>query len=290
MELITTFKEGMNDLKKYKSIVVGIEHFSVGQDSAFSIIQLEKIVNKSKETNTKIYVLVNKMIFDNEIDLLTKTLQTLNDLEIDGIYFSDMAVFMVARSLDLHNLLVYAPGMTIVNSQDVKEYLSLGIQAVELANEITLEEKIEIAKNNPNQVGVVIAGYMLMSYSKRKALSNYFKEIDKDVSLKDNFNLRLKEATRTGLMPVYEDNEGTYIYSEYILDSFEFIKQLQTAKFKYFRIDGIFLCNEMIDDLYVAYSSILNGIDNNYSKLIKEKYPQYIFDDIFYTTKTSEVK
>lgn len=290
MELITTFKEGMNDLVKYQSIVVGIQHFSVGQDHTFSTIQLEKIVKKSKQAKVKIYALVNKMIFDNEIDLLMETLQTLKDLQIDGIYFSDMAVFMVARSLDMHNLLIYAPGMTVVNSKDVKEYLSLGIQAVELANEITLEEKIEIAKNNPGQVGVVIAGYMLMSYSKRKALSNYFKEINKNIKLKDNFNLRLKEATRDELMPVYEDNEGTYIYSEYILDSFEFIKQLKTANFKYFRIDGIFLSNEMIDDLYVAYSAIISGIDNDYSKLIREKYPQFVFDNIFYTTETSEVK
>ena len=230
------------------------------------------------------------LIFDEEVDSLEQVLIWLKKIGVAGIYFSDMAVFMVAKKLEMTELLIYAPGMTLVNSKDVKEYLALNIAGVELANEITLKEKLEIAKNNPNKVGIVISGYMLMSYSKRKALSNYFRHIDKKVELKDNYNLRLQEATRSGLMPVYEDAEGTYIYSDYILDSFDYIKDLLSVDFKYFRIDGIFLSKEMINDLYQAYNQAILGEKANYSQLIKEKYPQLNFDNIFYTTETSEVK
>lgn len=230
------------------------------------------------------------MIFDSDIELLNKIMFWLKKIGVTGIFFSDMAVFMVAKELEMQSLLIYAPGMTVVNSKDVKEYLALGIAGVELANEITLEEKIEIAKNNPHQVGIVISGYMLMSYSKRKALSNYFKEIKQEVNIEGNYNLRLKEVTRDGLMPVYEDKQGTYIYSEYILDSFDYIKALLQVDFKYFRIDGIFLSKEMINDLYNKYTESFTDNQNNFSQMIKDKYPQHVFDNIFYTTKTSEVK
>ncbi len=291
MEIITTFKGNVSEIANYKSIVIALEQFSIAHDFAFSNIEAKKITEAAKAVSTKVYVLCNKMIFDEEVKDLTKNLEFIKTLEVDGIYFGDIAVFMVARQLEMEHLLIYAPGMTIVNSFDVKEYLDLNIQAVELANEITLKEKIEIAKNNPNKVGVVISGYMLMSYSKRLALTNYFKEINKPANLRNNFDLRLLESTRKGLMPIYEDDTGTYIYSEYILDSFEYIKQLLAADFKYFRIDGIFLDKSMIYDLYKTYlNQINNGSKKDFSKIIANKYVNHKFDNIFYTTETSEVK
>lgn len=290
MEVITTFKGSVNDIKNYKSIILAIEDFSIGNDHTFSKIEVEYILNKAKSLNVKVNVLVNKMIFDNEIKALEKTLSWLKDLEVDGIFFADMAVFMLGKKLDIKHLLIFAPGMTIVNSEDVREYLALGIQSIELANEITLEEKIKIANNNPKQVGVVISGYMLMSYSKRLALSNYFNEINKNQAITNNYNLSLIEATRENKMPIYQDSEGTYIYSEYILDSFKFIKDLMESKFKYFRIDGIFLDEKMILDIYKTYTESINNLEKDYSQVIIDKYPEYNFDNIFYTTKTSEVK
>lgn len=291
MEIYTTFKEGSENIGKYQSVVVAIEKFSIGQDYTLSNIELIQLRMAAKATKTKINVLVNKMIFDEDVKDLKNTLEFLKSIAVDGILFSDMAVFMLARDLEIEHLLIYAPGMTVVNSLDVKEYLDLNIQAVELANEITLDEKIEIAKNNPGKVGVVISGYLLMSFSKRLALSNYFEEINRDVKVNNNYNLRLKEATRDGLMPTYQSSEGTYIYSEYILDSFKYIKDLLSVDFKYFRIDGIFLSPKVIKDLYDAYvKQISNPSLNNLSLEIKNKYPKLIFNDIFYTTKTSEVK
>lgn len=291
MEVKTTFKESVAEIKNYKSIVLAIEEFSIGQDHTYSDSELKEIVKKAQSLDVKVSVLVNKMIFDDEVDALIKKLELLKKLEVDSIFFSDMAVFMLAKDLKIEHLLIYAPGMTIVNSLDVKEYLKLNIQAVELANELTLSEKITIAKANPNKVGLVISGYLLMSFSKRQALSNYFSQINKSVNVENNYNLSLIEATRENKMPIYEDFSGTFIYSEYILDSFKYIDQLLDADFKYFRIDGIFLEPKMIKDLLKAYKQTINDKKAiKASEEIKNKYSNFIFDDTSYRIKTSEVK
>lgn len=291
MEVKTTFKESVAEIKNYKSIVLAIEEFSIGQDHTYSDSELKEIIKKAQSLNVKVSVLVNKMIFDDEVDALIKKLELLKKLEVDSIFFSDMAVYMLAKDLKIEHLLIYAPGMTIVNSLDVKEYLKLNIQAVELANELTLSEKITIAKANPNKVGLVISGYLLMSFSKRQALSNYFSQINKSVNVENNYNLSLIEATRENKMPIYEDFSGTFIYSEYILDSFKYIDQLLDADFKYFRIDGIFLEPKMIKDLLKAYKQTINDKKAiKASEEIKNKYSNFIFDDTFYRIKTSEVK
>lgn len=290
MEIITTFKGVLEDIEKYPSIVIAPEEFSIANDHSFSNKQIEGLTLKCNEKGKKVYLLVNKMIFEEELTDLKLHLEWIKKLDITGIFFSDMAVYMLAKELNMESKLIYSPGMTIVNSEDVKEYTDLNIMGLELANELTLDEKIEIANNNPNKVGVVISGYLLMSYSKRKVLTNYFNYIEKDKNLDNNFDLRLKERTREGLMPIYEDRHGSYIYSEYVFHSFNYLKQLLSAPFKYFRIDGIFLSKEVIEDILHVYEAMILGREDNFLDYLEVKYPEYNFDDIFYQTKTSEVK
>ncbi len=290
MEIITTFKGGLEDLDKYESIVVAPDRFAIANDHSFSNKQIEGLCRLCKSKGVKIYVLVNKMMFDEDLEDLFTHLEWIKELGVNGIYFADLAVYMIAKDLEIENKLIYSPGMTVVNSEDVKEYLELNIMGLELANELTLDEKLLIAYNNPNKVGVVISGYLLMSYSKRKVLSNYFREINKELNLDQNYDLRLKERTRDGLMPVYEDEHGSYIYSEYVFHSYNVMDQLLKAPFKYFRIDGIFLSKDLIEDLLDAYEAQVLGRNDDFLDFIENKYQDLYFDDIFYQTKTSEVK
>lgn len=290
MEIITTFKGGLEDLDKYESIVVAPDRFAIANDHSFSNKQIEGLCRLCKSKGVKIYVLVNKMMFDEDLEDLFTHLEWIRELGVDGIYFADLAVYMIAKDLEIENKLIYSPGMTVVNSEDVKEYLELNIMGLELANELTLDEKLLIAHNNPNKVGVVISGYLLMSYSKRKVLSNYFREINEELNLDQNYDLRLKERTRDGLMPVYEDEHGSYIYSEYVFHSFNVMDKLLKAPFKYFRIDGIFLNKDLIEDLLDAYEAQVLGRNDDFLDFIENKYQDLYFDDIFYQTKTSEVK
>lgn len=290
MEFIVAFKGKISEIKNYDNIVVALEHFSIATDFKYSKTQFEAIVQQASEDNVGVYVLCNKMIFDEDLEVLESHLEWLHTQNIKGIYFSDMAVYMLAKKLNMVDLLIYSPGMTIVNSEDVKAYLSLGLQAVELANELTLDEKIMIAKHNPHQVGIVISGYMLMSFSKRKNLSNYFNFIEKEIQLENNFDLRLIERTRDGLMPTYEDEHGAYIFSEYVLHSLNVFEALVNAPFKYFKIDGIFLSQDVVLEMFEAYKKCV--IDPKAFSIsdFEVKFKDIVFDDRFYHLETSEVK
>ena len=47
---------------------------------------------------------------------------------------------------------------------------------------------------------------------------------------------------------------------------------------------------EAVLDLLNAYSKQIKNVDQDFSLEIKNKYSNYTFDNIFYTTETSEVK
>lgn len=285
MEIIVNYKEGLNTKH---ALLVSTREFSMASDCLLSKQEIEALM---RSCDNDIYLACNQMMFDEDLNALRKHLEWAKAQNFKGIYFADMAVYMLAEELNIKELLIYAPGMTLVNHEDVSIYLGLGIQGVELANELTLAEKSQIMRAHPNQVGVVIGGYLNTSVSKRMFLTNYFNQIEKEVDVKENTNLTLIEDTREGKMPIYEDQHGTYIYSEYILDSFEFIQELVASDVGLMRVDSIFMDVDIVNDLLAGYDAVLAGKN---AKTVRDefinKYPALPFEIGFYDTETNLVK
>lgn len=271
MELLVSLLD-QSDLDIYqKSGVTGIilaeKQFSLASPKYFSKNEIKTITALASSKQLAIHLLVNRMMFDADLDALKDWLRFLKEIKVTGIYFADLAVLTLAQKLKMTELLIYAPGAPLVNSFDAKVFLETGIKAVELANEITLEEKLEIARILPKQLATVIHGHLIMSTSKRPLLSNYFSEIKKDYSVIDNYQLSLIEATRDRKMPIYENEHGTVIYQAEVLQSFQELNLLLDAGLEIFRIDAMFLSKS---DLMLAlkyYQKALSGIKIQLSEI-----------------------
>jgi len=273
------------------TVVVGGTSFSVGATLKLELNDLRECVKKVHELMMGVYVLCNAMVFDEDIELLRDYLLELKEMGVDGIYYADVSVYMIAKEIAVIDKLIFAPGFILVNTPDIELYLKQGIQQVELSNELTLEEKIEISKSFENQIQMVVHGYLMMSYSRRELLSNYFDEVGIGLEVKDCLAYYLVEETRENPMPIMEVEKGTLIYSPYILESFDEIKRLHESGVNHFRIEGLFLDKESVIDLIKAYQSILAGMDAEKVKRdFKEKYPFVYQESGFYYQKTNMVK
>ena len=263
MELLVSLLDP-SDLDIYqKSGVTGIilaeKQFSLASPKHFSKNEIKAITALASSKQLAVYLLVNRMMFDSDLRALKDWLSLLKEIKVTGIYFADLAVLTLAQKLEMTELLIYAPGAPLVNSFDAQVFLDTGIKAVELANEITLDEKLKIAQILPRQVATILHGHLIMSTSKRPLLSNYFSEIKKDYSVVDNYQLSLIEATRDRKMPIYENEHGTIIYQAEVLQSFQEINLLLEAGLEIFRIDAMFLSKS---DLMLAlkyYQKALSG-------------------------------
>jgi len=286
---------GGYDLMKMKeagigAVVVGGENFAIASPLCLDKGELERLMIEAHELQMEVHVLCNRILFDEDIPVLTEYLKYLKKIAVDVIYYGDVAVHTIGKELDLLEQLVFMPGYILTNSQDIKAYLKQGIQRVEIANELTLEEKLAIADACPRQVQVVLHGYLMMSYSRREFISNYFSEIGNSNNPKNDFNYYLVEETRENSMPILETEYGTMIYSPYVVKSFHEIKQL-AEKVSYFRIEGLFLEQAYLIDVVKAYQRILTG-DNEVEveREFLEKYPYVIHESGFYYQKTNLVK
>lgn len=292
MNLIVSYMSE-TQIEEYKNsgastIVLADQRFALAAPHYSNESEQTLLVDAAHQQSLAVYALCNKMMFDEDLASLEQYLKFLKSVNIDGIYFSDMAVYMLGNSLGLTNKLIYAPKAPLTNSKDVSVYLDLGIKGVELADEITLDEKLRIAEKLPHRCSSMVHGHLLMSFSKRHLLSSYMAEINQSYEVKDKTNLTIVEATRDGKMPILENQHGTSVYQDKVLSSFDYIQQLITSGMIDFRIDGLFLAKEHV----LAATQVYRDISEN--NLTTKQAFLALYQDIltsgYYNLETNLVK
>ncbi|OCN04392.1 hypothetical protein A4S06_11270 [Erysipelotrichaceae bacterium MTC7] len=238
------------------SILVGIDAFPFASTIYVNHDELKEARKQTKALGMNLYVNLNAFFMEHDIDVLVKELKVLKDVGVDGIYFTDLAVYTEAKKLDMTDLLIYNPDTLLTNHLDVQEYLNLGLQMCTLASEITLEDVVSIASKVTGRVEVIVHGRLSMMHSKRTLLTNYMRFINSDHPVVDNKRLYLIEEKRDDHMPIFEDVSGTHMYTGFTLASFEEMDDFVKAGIRDFRIESMFsnvdeLCRIIKDYRYV---------------------------------------
>lgn len=245
MEVLVTLRNTKR-IEKLRSacdgfIVGGL--FSSGYN--YSAEDISRINKYCKDNNLKFYITIENFISEDDKVQLLSYMDYIKSLNVDGIYFHDLGVYDVANSYGLVSKLIYDGQTIICNSLDVAFYKSKGINGVVLSRELTLSELTEILRHNPLDCDVMVFGHPRLSYSKRKFLTNYFKEINANYDFFNKHTLSLVEEQREYRMPIVEDASGTKIYADYI---FQMYKEIGSIK-HYIRraiVDSLFIDDETI--------------------------------------------
>lgn len=249
IESLPLFKEAGID-----GVIVSIPHFSIRTLTTVSLEALPIWKKACQSLNMELYINMTKFIMEEEIEELKNTLSYLKQIDVDGIYYGDEAIYYEAKQIGLENRLIYQPETLVTSFADVSFYESLGIKAVSLAHELSLDEIVTIAGHS-SLVEVLIHGYFSILYSRRPLVKNYLHYMNKEYSEK---KYELIESTREERMPLIQDKEGTYIFSSQPLQSFQELSTLKEAGIHRFRIDSIFMEEEEVLQAAKAYRSILD--------------------------------
>ena len=156
------------------AVYVGGKEFSLrARASNFSRDDLKELVIFAHQMNKKMYVTCNIIPHDEDMENLDNYLEFLNEIEVDAIITSSLAIMMrakvVAPKVEVH----VSTQMSITNSEAIKFWQSIGATRVVLAREVTINEMKKIKDNTSLELEVFIHGGMCASYSGRCTLSNY---------------------------------------------------------------------------------------------------------------------
>ena len=204
--------------------------------------ELEYAVNYAHERGKKVYVTLNVIPHNQELDLLPDSVKFLDRIGVDGVIVADLGVFQVVKENTNLSISVSTQASN-TNWRSVKMWKDLGARRVVLAREISLDNIAEIRAKVPDiELEVFVHGAMCMAISGRCLLSNYMTGRDAnrgDCAQACRWKYNLVEETRPGeYMPVYEDEHGTYIFNSRDLCTIEIIDKILDLGVDSLKIEG----------------------------------------------------
>ena len=146
------------------AVYIGAARFGARAAAGNSIRDIAELCSYAHTFGAKVYVTVNTIIYDTELDDTRQLLQQLKDSGVDAILVQDMAVMKMAQQL---GLTVHASTQTDNRTAEKVRWLSsLGFAQVVLARELSISEIAAIHHDVPDtKLEVFVHGALCVSYS-----------------------------------------------------------------------------------------------------------------------------
>jgi len=154
------------------SVYLGVQGFNMRATARnFKEAELKKITSYCHDNNVRVYLTVNTIIYEEEIEKAKKLLKKAKLARVDAIICWDFSVIKEAKKLGLE--IHISTQASVSNSEAANFYYKLGARRCVLARECTLEQLKEIRKNTKMKIEVFCHGAMCVSVSGRCFTSQF---------------------------------------------------------------------------------------------------------------------
>lgn len=161
------------------AVYVGGKSFSLrARASNFDVADIEELCEFAHNLNKKVYITMNIIPHDDDMQKLEEYLISLDHAKVDAIITSSIAIMNKAKELVPNIERHVSTQMSITNHKAIEFYEALGCTRVVLAREVNLHQIEKISKNTNLELEVFIHGGMCASYSGRCVLSNHLTNRD----------------------------------------------------------------------------------------------------------------
>ncbi len=156
------------------AVYLGLQQFNArARATNFTHFQFISVLKKARDHNVKVYVTLNTVVKNVEIESLIETLWFLDKAGADGIIVQDWGVFFIARKY-FPKLKIHASTQMGIHNSNGTDYLAeKGFKRTVLARELTLNELEKIANTSPVEIEVFVHGALCYSFSGMCLFSSY---------------------------------------------------------------------------------------------------------------------
>ncbi|MBQ0138517.1 MAG: U32 family peptidase [Kurthia sp.] len=228
------------------AFIIGEQKFGLRLAGEFSLEQVEEATNIIHEAGKKVYVAMNAIFHNDRVELLAPYIKELDRIGVDAIVFGDPAVVIARREAASTTPLHWDAETISTNWFQANYWGKRGAKRAYLARELSMEEVIEIKENAEVEIEVLVHGMTCMFQSKRSLLGNYFLFQDKAMEVenrKQAKNMFLHDKERENKYPIYEDLNGTHIFSPNDTCLIDELNELFEAEVDTFKFDSV-LCSD----------------------------------------------
>ncbi|HWL23027.1 MAG TPA: peptidase U32 family protein [Ureibacillus sp.] len=244
------------------AFVIGEQKFGLRLAGEFSVEQVKEATELIHSSNKKVYVAVNALFHNDRIDALDDYLREIQNIGVDALIFGDPAVIVAVRELGITIPLHWNPETTATNWFQANYWAERGAKRAVLARELSIDEIVEIKENAKPEIEVQIHGMTCMFQSKRKLLGNYFLYRGEAMEIenrKENKNMFLHDKERKNKYPIYEDLNGTHIFSPNDMCLIDELTELFEAGIDSLKFDGVLHSEEYITTVTNLYRQAIDA-------------------------------
>lgn len=242
----------------------------------FSIQDITEGVAFAHSLGKKVYVTVNILFHNEDLEGLTNYLTTLSDIGVDAFIVSDLAVIKRIRELNLKPEIHISTQESSVNKFAVKFWESVGATRVVLARECSKIDILDIKNNTDAELEVFIHGAMCTSYSGRCVLSNYVTKRDSNrggcsqvcrfifkTKKYDDFQIASKDLSMIDHIPELVDMGVSSLKIEGRMRSMYYIATVVNT---YKNVVTLYKEGKLTNELMEYYKRVLNRLSNRENK------------------------
>ncbi len=151
------------------AVYIGFKQFGARAAAGNSLVDIERLVKYAHLFNAKVYVTLNTILYDNELDEVQALINTLYLIGVDAIIIQDMGIL----EMDLPPIALHASTQAHNKSIEKIKFLEqVGISRVVLARELSIADIEQISAKSNIELEVFIHGALCVSYSGQCYLSH----------------------------------------------------------------------------------------------------------------------
>ena len=255
-------------------IYLGLKGFGARRNAEnFTVEELKKAIDYAHLRGSRIFLTLNTIMTNREIELLYPTLKDLYNYGLDAIIVQDIGYAEYLHknfpSIEIHG----STQMTVANYYEINYLKELGFKRIVLPRELNFEEIKEIRKNTDIELEVFVSGSLCISFSGNCYMSSFIggRSGNRGMCAQP---CRKEYKTSCG--------EKSYFLSPkdqlYGIDE---IKKLQEIGVESIKVEGRMKDISYVYETVSYFRNLINGIDKeeNTHKLFNRGYSKGYFYD-----------
>ena len=248
------------------AVYIGAPRFGARSAAGNSIEDIRQLCEYARPFGVKVYVTVNTILYDEELDDTRRLLQDLQNVGVDAILVQDMGILLMDNcplSIVHYPLALHASTQTDNRTPEKVRWLrDLGFSRVVLARELSVEEIAEIHREVPDvELEVFVHGALCVSYSGICYASQHcFGRSANRGACAQFCRMKFSLVDSEGR----EVEHDRYLLSLKDMNQSDHLEELIEAGATSFKIEGRLKDVSYVKNVTAAYSQRLNDIIHRY--------------------------
>ncbi|OCG02833.1 peptidase U32 family protein [Gilliamella sp. wkB112] len=244
------------------AVYIGGPNFGARHNAGNSVSDIAKLVEFAHLYYAKIFVTLNTILHDNELEAARQLIWQLYDVGIDALIVQDMAILsMDIPPIDLHA----STQMDIRTPEKAKFLADVGFSQIVLARELNLNEIAKINQSIDAKIEFFIHGALCVAFSGQCYISH----------AQTGRSANRGDCSQTCRLPyTLKDEQGRIVaYDKHLLsmkdnNQSNNLNALITAGVKSFKIEGRYKDMNYVKNITAFYRKKLDDIMEQNSNLI----------------------